>query len=124
MIDKTEKLNNVGSSVNNCLVVTVEDEVDDEAFEHFCNSILKKLEQNELSSSVLDFSKVSMLDRFRFLKLSDLAKAMELMGIIVIWSQLSPGVVSCIMDLEMDVTGIKFSSTVESSLLILQALTL
>ena len=123
MIDKTKKISDVGAHVNNCLVITVEDEIDDEAFDHFCTNILRKLEKKELGAAILDFTKVTMLDGFRFLKLSHLTKAMQLMGIKVVWSQLSPGVVSCIMDFGMDATGIQFSSTVESGLSQLNSLT-
>lgn len=123
MDEKLRKINNVGTYINQCLIVTVEDELSDDAFETFCNSILSNLEHKGLGATVLDFSKVTMLDPFAFKRLSNLTKAMQLMGTAVVWSQLSPGVVSCMMDFSMDTNGINFSSTVEAGLKMIESLT-
>lgn len=111
------KMRNVlGSQINNCLVISVEDEVKDESLDQFCNNILDKLERKSMAGSILDFSRVSMLDTYAFNKLNNLTRTMQLMGTSVVWSQLSPGVASCLIDFGMDTSNINFSSTIEEGI--------
>ncbi len=116
MSENNAKRKTVGSLIDNCLVVSIEGEVLDGELNGFCADLLDKLEITSIMGAVLDFSKVSMLDSYTFNKVDDLTKTMKLMGTAVVWSALSPGVVACLLEFDLDTRGLEFSSTIEEGI--------
>ena len=69
-----------------------------------------------IKGAILDFSMVSVLDSYTFMALEKASKAVSLMGVMVVWVGLRPGVVSALMDLNVDVTHIKAAMNLEQGL--------
>jgi rsbT antagonist protein RsbS len=103
--------------VQNCLVVTLQGEIPDEKFVRIRNDILNKIYSVALRGMILDLSQVRILDRFSFTALADTSKMALLMGVQTIFSGLQPGVVSALVDLEVDVSGIHTTLTLEDAFL-------
>jgi rsbT antagonist protein RsbS len=101
--------------VQNCLVVTLQGEIPDEKFSGIRNDILNRIYAVALRGIIIDLSKVRVLDRYSFNALADTAKMAWLMGVQTIFAGLQPGVVSALVDLEVDVSGISTALTLEDA---------
>jgi len=115
-MDNKKVNTSLGALINGCLVVSVDDEVNDLKLDQFCHGLLSKLEKAEIKRVILDFNRLTTLDSYTFNKLSNLSKTIKLMGAVVVWSKLSPGVVSTLIDFNVDTNEIYFSSTVEQGM--------
>jgi rsbT antagonist protein RsbS len=103
--------------VQNCLVVTLQGEIPDEKFIGIRNDILNKIYSVPVRGMILDVSQVRMLDRYSFSALADTSKMALLMGVQTIFAGLQPGVVSALVDLEVEVAGIRTALTLEDAFL-------
>lgn len=93
--------------VKNCLVVTLQGEFFDEKFMRIRNDILKKIYSRTIRGMIVDLSAVRVLDRYAFNALTDVSKMALLLGVRTIFTGLQPGVVSALVDLEVDVSSIR-----------------
>ena len=103
--------------VQSCLVVTLQGEIPDEKFIRIRNDILNRIYSMAIRGMILDLSTVRVLDRYSFNALADTAKMALLLGVQTIFAGLQPGVVSSLVDLEVDVSGIRTALTLEDAFL-------
>lgn len=59
---------------------------------------------------------MSILDSHSFKACEEVSQAISLMGVQVIWIGMRPGIVSALMDLDLNVTGIKAAINLERTL--------
>jgi anti-anti-sigma regulatory factor len=107
------------NKVQDYLVVSVQGIVDDSILLKHQETILKQCQFRKVKGIILDFNAVCALDRFAFKIFSDLTKTVFLLGIPTIWVSLNPGVVSSLIDLEIDSNEISTAGTLEEGLQIL-----
>jgi len=101
--------------VQSCLVVTLQGEIPDEKFIRIRNDILNRIYSMAIRGMILDLSTVRVLDRYSFNALADTSKMASLLGVQTIFAGLQPGVVSALVDLEVDVSGIRTALTLEDA---------
>ena len=101
--------------VQSCLVVTLQGEIPDEKFIRIRNDILNRIYSMAIRGMILDLSTVRVLDRYSFNALADTSKMALLLGVQTIFAGLQPGVVSALVDLEVDVSGIRTALTLEDA---------
>jgi rsbT antagonist protein RsbS len=101
--------------VRSCLVVTLQGEIPDEKFIRIRNDILNRVYSMTIRGVILDLSTVRVLDRYSFNALADTSKMALLLGVQTIFAGLQPGVVSALVDLEVDVSGIRTALTMEDA---------
>jgi rsbT antagonist protein RsbS len=101
--------------VQNCLVVTLQGEIPDEKFIRIRNDILNRIYSVAPQGMILDLSQVRVLDRYSFNALADTSKMALLLGVQTVFAGLQPGVVSALVDLEVDVSGIRSALTLEDA---------
>lgn len=107
MGDLNNKLNTSTTIVNECLIITLPNDIIDEEIEIGFNRILIMIEKSSVKGVILNLSMISSLDTYFFKVLDRMAKTISLMGLRVVWVGLRPGVVSALIDLNIDVRKIK-----------------
>ncbi len=99
--------------VEGCLIVTLPSEITDKEIELGISRIITKANNVSIVSAILDLSMLKGMDSYTFKFLQKASKAISLMGVNVVWIGLKPGVVSALLDLNVDVSGIKAAINLE-----------
>lgn len=116
MEDLNDNLNTSTTIVNECLIITLPNDIIDEEVEMGFNSILMLVEKYSVKGVILNLSMISSLDTYFFNLLERMAKTIALMGPKVVWVGLRPGVVSALIDLNIDIRKIKAACDLEQGI--------
>lgn len=103
------------SVVRNCLVVTIQSELHDDILMRIRTDILEKIQATMIRGLILDFCAVHALDTFAFKSLTDTAKMASLLGVSAVFVGLQPGVVSALVDLEVEIADVRAALTMEDA---------
>ena len=103
------------SVVRNCLVVTILSELHDDILMRIRTDILEKIQATMVRGLILDFCTVRALDTFAFKSLTDTAKMASLLGVSAVFVGLQPGVVSALVDLEVEIADVRAALTMEDA---------
>ena len=103
------------SVVRNCLVVTIQGELNDDLLLRIRTNILGKILATKVRGLILDFSTVRALDSFAFNSFTATAKMASLLGISIVFVGLQPGVVSALVDLGVEIAGVDAALTIEDA---------
>lgn len=116
MDNLNNSLNTSVTVVDKCLIVTLPNDITDDDIKISSSSILARASRSYIKGTILDFSMVYVLDSYSFKALEKVSRAISLMGVMVVWIGLGPGVVSSLMDLNVDVSHIKAAVDLEQGL--------
>jgi rsbT antagonist protein RsbS len=108
------------SVVRNILVVTIQGELHDDILIRIRTDILEKIRATMVRGLILDFSTVRALDTFAFNSFTDTAKMASLLGVSTVFVGLQPGVVSALVDLEVEIADVRSALTIEDGFAQLQ----
>jgi rsbT antagonist protein RsbS len=101
------------SILHGCLVVTLQGELYADTLMKIRTDILQKIQATKVRGMMLDLSTVRVLDSPAFNFLADTARMASLLGVVNVFVGLQPGVVSSLVDLEVDIDGVRAALTVE-----------
>jgi rsbT antagonist protein RsbS len=101
------------STIRGCLVVTLQGELYDDTLMKIRTAILQKIQAAKVRGMILDLSTVRALDSHAFKFLADTARMTSLLGVANVFVGLQPGVVSSLIDLEVEIDGIRAALTME-----------
>jgi len=101
------------SIVNNCLVVTLQGELYDETLLRIRTDILEKIQATKVRGMILDLCTVRALDSFAYNFLADTARMASLLGVASVFVGLQPGVVSSLVDLDVELADVQTALTME-----------
>jgi len=101
------------SIVNKCLVVTLQGDLYEETLMRIRTDILKKIQATKVRGMILDLCTVRALDSFAFNFLADTARTTSLLGVTSVFVGLQPGVVSSLVDLEVEIGDVRTALTME-----------
>jgi rsbT antagonist protein RsbS len=104
------------SVVRNILVVTIQAELHDDILMRIRTDILEKIRATMVRGLILDFNTVRALDTFAFNSFTDTAKMASLLGVSTVFVGLQPGVVSALVDLEVEIDDVRSALTIEDGL--------
>lgn len=116
MGDSNNRLNTSVTVVNDCLIVTLPNDITDNDIKRGINGILIRVGKSYIRGVILDLNMISALDSYGFKILERASKTISLMGVMVVWVSLRPGVVSALMDLNVDVSNIKTAVNLDQGL--------
>jgi rsbT antagonist protein RsbS len=103
------------SVVRNCLVVTIQSELNDDLLLRIRTDILQKVQATQVGGLILDFSTVRAMDTFAFNSFTDTAKMASLLGVSIVFVGLQPGVVSALVDLGVEIADVDTALTIEDA---------
>ena len=88
--------------VEDCLILTLPSDINTDQFIPLKKSILNKVSQNHLIGVIFDFNSISIMDSYEFNEFLNLTKMVKLFGVPAIIVGLQPGVVSALVDMDVD----------------------
>ncbi|WDP90185.1 MAG: STAS domain-containing protein [Desulfobacter sp.] len=94
-----------------CLVVPVDAALNEDALERLGKEILQRLGQSRARQVIINVSGVSLLSSHGFGILRDTARAVGMMGSTTVFAGFQAGVVSSLVDLDVDFNGISAVGT-------------
>ena len=107
--------------IQGCLVVSVQIELTEELLSRFQKNLLERIRSTRVNGVVLDVSGVEIMDSFDFATLRGTITMASIMGAKSILVGLKPGIVSALIDMDVDVSRIHTALNVDDALRILRA---
>ena len=101
------------SIVRGCLVVTLQEELYAGTLTKIRTDVLQKIQATKVRGMLLDLSTVRVVDSPAFNSLADTARMASLLGAASVFVGLQPGVVSSLVDLDVDIDGVRAALTME-----------
>jgi rsbT antagonist protein RsbS len=98
-----------------CLIVTIQTELYDEAVFQMQKEILEMVNKRDFNRLIIDLSQVEVLDSFLTQAIFDTAKMAALMGVKTVFTGLRPEVSASIIDLDINIKGIETTLTIEEA---------
>ena len=103
------------SIVQGCLVIPVQADLYDDLLERIRGDVLNRLHSKAVNGVVFDMSVVGVMDSFVFRHLVDTGKMAHLLGVEAVFVGLQAGVVSALVDLEVDTTSVRSYRTIDEA---------
>lgn len=104
-----------------CLVASIQLELDEAILAQFRRELLARIQADAPTGVILDLSGVELMDVEDFEALRSCAAMARVMGTRSILVGLQPGVVSALVDLDIDTEGIEAKLDLEEAFRVLQA---
>ncbi len=101
--------------VNDCLIVPVAADLDEDGLEHLRKEVLHRLKATGTRGVLINVSAVSILGSFGFSILKNMARAVEMMGGRAVFVGFQPGVAAALVDFDADLDGILTTVTAEDA---------
>lgn len=101
--------------VNNCLMVPISGNLDEDDLRKIGKELLVRLETTHTKGVLINVSAVTILGSYGFSILRSTAGAIAMMGARVVFVGFRPGVASSLVDLDVDFTGILTAVTSEAA---------
>jgi rsbT antagonist protein RsbS len=92
--------------IDDCLIVPVRSEIDDDYLKRLTRETLRKTSGTGLRGVLIDVSAVRVLEAFHFALLADMAKMVALLGAKAIFVGFQAGVAAALIDLEVNIQDI------------------
>ena len=109
------------SVINGCLVVPVQTELYEDALLAIQRGILETIHRSEVNRGVIDLSAVPVIDSFAFQTLTNTLRMVALQGATFVLAGLQPGVVSALVELDVDTSGIRTALNLDDAFDMLRA---
>jgi rsbT antagonist protein RsbS len=107
--------------IRGCLVATIQLDLDRLVLERFRKDLLARLDASRSRQVILDCSGVEVLDAEDFIALRRTIAMAGLMGAHTMLTGLQPGVVSALVDLEVDLRGLDTAQNLDEAFRLLES---
>ena len=108
------------SKVQDCLLVSIQGMLVDALLGEHRTAIFERIQSMKVNGVIFDFNAVSTLDTFAFKIFVDITKMILLMGMPTVWVALNPGVVSALIDLDVNTKNLYTARTLENGLQLIE----
>ncbi len=102
--------------IQGCLVASVQVELTDDLLREFQQELLERIGRSHVQGVVLDVSGVKVMDTLDFEMLCDTMKMASIMGATPIIVGIRPGIVSALIDMDVDVSRVSAGLNVDDAL--------
>ena len=107
--------------VNACLIVQVDDDVDEHDVRALGKEILEQIKASEIKKILINISTVKVMDSITFVAFRNLARAISLLGALVVFVGFQPGVASVLVDLDVPLDDILTAVSMEDGFKLLNS---
>ena len=104
-----------------CVIASVQVDLTPEVTETLENDVLELIQQSRATGLIIDLSGVELLEPEEFTALRRVMTMARLMGTHPVISGFRPGVVSALMDLDVDVVGIEATRSTDDAIELISA---
>ncbi len=98
-----------------CLVVSVPDDMGDDAFDQLYRAVSQRLVDNRLPGMILDFSGVGLLDLHEFERIQKLAQVAGFLGAEVCCVALNAGIAAFLAEAGCSLAGMQYCLHMEDA---------
>jgi len=102
--------------IDDCLIVPVRSEIDDDYLSRLTKETLRKTSGTGIRSVLIDVSAVRVLEAFHFSLLADMAKMVSLLGAKTVFVGFQAGVAAALIDLQVNLKDISTVVTMADGL--------
>ncbi len=102
--------------IDGVLVAQAPDSIEDASLRQFQSGLLSRVHATSPRGVILDVSRVRLLDSTSYALLADAGRMAAMLGARVIFVGFQPGVVSALMDLDVDVGALITARTLEDGM--------
>lgn len=95
------------SIVQGCLVASIQSDLYDDLLMKIRRDILDRIQAKTVQGVIFDMSVVRVMDTYIFNHLADTAKMIRLLGVEALFVGFRPGVVSALVDLNIDTRAVR-----------------
>lgn len=88
--------------VNDCIVIHIEDNADEDYMKQLETDLSRYIRDNRIEDVIIDVSLLMILDKSAFYQLKETAEMIGLLGGRTVFSGFQPGVASALVDLDID----------------------
>ncbi len=107
--------------IQGCLVASIQVDLTDGVLNRFRRELLARIGSTHVHGVVLDVSGVDIMDSVDFEMLKTTMTMASIMGASPIIVGLKPGIVSALMDMDVDIRGVRAALNLDDALQILSA---
>jgi rsbT antagonist protein RsbS len=108
------------SLTHGCIVASIQVDLDDEILRTFRRDLLERIRRENAAGVILDLSGAALMDAEDFEALRGCIAMAELMGARSVVVGLQPGVVSALIDMDVDTDGIEATLDLEEAFSLLR----
>ena len=105
-----------GSVIENCYILSVCDDIEDSTLEAFCISAINAVHKDSLDGVIFNFNNVNVIDSYTVTLFKNTTDMIALLGAKTVWVGLSPGVISSILDFQIDLEGIQTGNNISHAI--------
>ncbi len=102
--------------VDDCLIVKLPVEVNEDSIISVSEEIMNTVTKSRFLGVIFDFGSVTIIDSFEFNKLRELILMIRMFGIMSVLAGLQPGVVSALVDMDVETNDLKAFLNLETAL--------
>jgi anti-anti-sigma regulatory factor len=106
----------VATRLEDCLVVTVGEELDGDVLVVVRQRTLGELQAQRCRAVIFELSALTILDRSEFRELRAIGEMVRVLGAVPVLVGLRPGLVQYLVETDVDVTGVRAFLTLEQGL--------
>lgn len=107
MISGTDMTQTTITQVHGCLVVNMQSDLTDEVLDALREGLLSRIERTSVRGVVLDFSGLTVMDGTEFDAVRKLSQMVELLGPPCVIVGLNAGIVSYLVSVGTDLSGVQ-----------------
>ena len=107
--------------IQGCLVASIQVDLTDQVLDRFRQELLARIGNTHVHGVVLDVSGVDVMDSVDFEMLKTTMTMVSVMGASAVIVGLQPGIVSALMDMDVDTRGVRAALNLDDALQILKA---
>lgn len=105
--------------IQDALVIIMQGNMNDQSVKQMQHTALTQIEQTRVSGLIMDISQLDMIDSYMVRLFSDTAQMAKLLGVKVFLVGMQPYVALAMVEMGLDIRGIKTAVTVDNALEIL-----
>jgi rsbT antagonist protein RsbS len=107
--------------VNGCLVTTIQFDLNRQVLKVLQEEVLQKLQETRARGLILDCSALALMDSQDFAGLKRLTAMASLLGAQSVFVGLGPGIVSSLVELDIEIDGVQATLTLEDAFTLCQS---
>lgn len=109
-------------TIQDALVIIMQGNMNDQSVKQMQQTALSQIEQTRASGLIMDISQLDIVDSYMVRLFSDTAQMVKLLGVTAFLVGMQPYVALAMVEMGLEIRGIKTARTVDNALEILQGM--
>jgi rsbT antagonist protein RsbS len=98
--------NSAMNTVERCLILTLPQDIDEDVIKNIKKDLLNRIMVSKLIGVIMDFGTIKIMDSYEFNEFLEIIKMVRLLGLETVCVGFQPGVVSALVDMNVNTDGL------------------